>query len=107
MKILWFGIAVLVVFSKWVEGFEGSDVFYHNETMMSLMEGYGVSKAGYNPLMVGLTLIHGASAKGAGTIFFFPSSYSNCLSTLLWFIGILFMLDAAIEPFYLFLKRVS
>lgn len=62
MKLLWVGIAVLVVLGKWVDGFVE---FSLNETEISLMEGFGVSKAGYNPLMVGLTLIHGAGAKGA------------------------------------------
>ncbi|XP_062081707.1 pectin acetylesterase 12-like [Humulus lupulus] len=62
MKLLWVGIAVVVVLGKWVDGFVE---FSLNETEISLMEGFGVSKAGYNPLMVGLTLIHGAGAKGA------------------------------------------
>ncbi|KAF4359393.1 hypothetical protein G4B88_024060 [Cannabis sativa] len=62
MKLLWVGIAFVVVLAKWVNGFVE---FSLNETEISLMEGFGVSKAGYNPLMVGLTLIHGAGAKGA------------------------------------------
>ena len=89
MKLLLVGIAVLVVFGKWVDGFVE---FSLNETEISLLEGYGVSKAGYNPLMVGLTLIQGANAKGAGTLLF------SFLQNLALFFSLLMFLSPL--PFY-------
>lgn len=72
VKLLWVGIVIGLVFSNWVDGFEELRL---NETAMSLFEAeaYGVSKAAIvpNALMVGLTLIQGAGAKGAGTFFFY------------------------------------
>jgi hypothetical protein len=72
VKLLWVGIVIGLVFSNWVDGFEELRL---NGTAMSLFEAeaYGVSKAAIvpNALMVGLTLIHGAGAKGAGTFSFF------------------------------------
>jgi hypothetical protein len=72
VKLLWVGIVIGLVFSNWVDGFEELRL---NGTAMSLFEAeaYGVSKAAIvpNALMVGLTLIHGAGAKGAGTFFFY------------------------------------
>jgi hypothetical protein len=72
VKLLWVGIVIGLVFSNWVDGFEELRL---NGTAMSLFEAeaYGVSKAAIvpNALMVGLTLIHGAGAKVAGTFFFY------------------------------------
>lgn len=72
VKLLWVGIAIGIFFSNWVDGFEGYNL---NETAMSMFEteAYRVSKATKvpNALMVGLTLIQGAGAKGAGRFFFF------------------------------------
>ncbi|XP_059457471.1 pectin acetylesterase 12-like [Corylus avellana] len=66
MKRLWVGIIILLVFSNWVDGFEE---LHLNETAMYFFEAeaYGVSKPAMVPdaLMVGLTLIQGAGAKGA------------------------------------------
>lgn len=53
-----FGFMGLVIV-KWVEGFE-------NTTVTDIMQ-YGRGRGFYNrPLLVGLTLINGAAAKGAG-----------------------------------------
>ncbi|GMP63625.1 hypothetical protein CsSME_00025242 [Camellia sinensis var. sinensis] len=50
--------------SKCVDGFE-----YFNLTELRFESFYGVSASdGNNPLTVGLTLIQGAAAKGAGTL---------------------------------------
>lgn len=64
MKLLWVGVVLQLVFGKLVNGF-----LNFNGTELSDIESYefGVSKATYNPVMVGLTLIQGAGAKGAGT----------------------------------------
>ncbi|KAF3454751.1 hypothetical protein FNV43_RR05199 [Rhamnella rubrinervis] len=62
MKLLWVSAVVVLVLSKWVDGFVEHSL---NETELSLMEAYGVSKANYNFLMVRLTLINGANRKGA------------------------------------------
>lgn len=66
VKHLWVAIVIGLVFSNWVDGFQELRL---NETAMSFFdaEAYGVSKAANVPsaLMVGLTLIHGAGAKGA------------------------------------------
>ncbi|KAK3030386.1 hypothetical protein RJ639_038914 [Escallonia herrerae] len=52
---------------KWVEGFEYDGLFHFNKTEMSIVQsGYGASAAVVDySLMVGLTLIQGAAAKGA------------------------------------------
>ncbi|KAK3022175.1 hypothetical protein RJ639_045370 [Escallonia herrerae] len=52
---------------KWVEGFEYDGLFHFNKTEMSIVQsGYGASAAAVDySLMVGLTLIQGAAAKGA------------------------------------------
>lgn len=66
----WVGIVTVIglVFSNWVDGLSA----YHiNETELSLLEAHEASLSslvGRNPLMVGLTLIQTAAAKGAGTI---------------------------------------
>lgn len=61
-KLLLVVVAILVVFGKWADGFVEYGL---NETEMSLIESYGVSNAIPNALMVELTLIYGANAKGA------------------------------------------
>lgn len=66
MKFLWvLGLVTALVFSKWVDGFLKKS----NETALSLLETYGGSNAANNTLMVELTLIEGAGAKGAGIHF--------------------------------------
>lgn len=62
MKLFWVSIVISLAFSKWAAGFME---YGFNETEMALLEGYGESKVGANLLMVGLTLIGGAGAKGA------------------------------------------
>lgn len=63
MKFLWVGIVRALIFSKWVDGFVKNSL---DEMEPSLLETYGGSKAANNTLMVGLTLIEGARAEGAG-----------------------------------------
>ncbi|GLT38575.1 hypothetical protein SLA2020_128170 [Shorea laevis] len=62
MKLLWVGVVIQLVFGKLVNGF-----LDFNGTELSDIESYefGVSKATDNPVMVGLTLIQSAGAKGA------------------------------------------
>ncbi|GKV44243.1 hypothetical protein SLEP1_g51441 [Rubroshorea leprosula] len=62
MKLLWVGVVLGLVFGKLVNGF-----LDFNETELSFIESYeyGISNANYNPVMVGLTLIQSAGAKGA------------------------------------------
>ncbi|CAB4285046.1 unnamed protein product [Prunus armeniaca] len=63
MKFLWvLGLVTALVFSKWVDGFLKKSL---NKTEPSLLETYGGSNAANNTLMVELTLIEGAGAKGA------------------------------------------
>ncbi|MBA0632329.1 hypothetical protein Godav_001090 [Gossypium davidsonii] len=65
MKLSWVWIVIAIAFLQLVTGF-----LDFNEPELSLIEAYdyGVSKLNYNPLMVGLTLITSAGAKGAGTL---------------------------------------
>ena len=65
MKLFWVGIVVVLVLTKLAKGFEEHSF---NETELSWLESYGESKAALTGLMVGLTLIPGAGAKGAGTL---------------------------------------
>lgn len=61
LRLLWvFGLMGFLL-CNWVDGFEDSNVTEHQ-----FMDGYGFS---ISPLMVGLTLIAGASATGAGILF--------------------------------------
>ncbi|XP_052482096.1 pectin acetylesterase 10 isoform X2 [Gossypium raimondii] len=62
MKLSWVWIVIAIAFLQLVTGF-----LDFNETELSLIEAYdyGVSKLNYNPLMVGLTFITSAGAKGA------------------------------------------
>ena len=90
VSVLLIGILIGLVFGNWVDGFE--EILSFNETAMSFldsehMEAFGASKAvgASNVLMVGLTLIQGAGAKGAGTFFllyilFFFFSFLDFLS---------------------------
>ncbi|XP_028779408.1 pectin acetylesterase 10 [Neltuma alba] len=61
-NLVWVGIVIGLAFSEWVHGFADH---HFNETELSLLEAHEASLAGPNPLLVGLTLIPGASAKGA------------------------------------------
>ncbi|XP_068316907.1 pectin acetylesterase 12-like [Pyrus communis] len=63
VKFLWVGIVTALVFGIWVDGFVEEKNF--NETVPSLLETYGSSEAANDILMVGLTLVKGAAAKGA------------------------------------------
>lgn len=74
VSVLLIGILTGLVFGNWVDGFE--EFLNFNETAASFldsehMEAFGASKAARatDVLMVGLTLIQGADAKGAGTFF--------------------------------------
>ncbi|MBA0751990.1 hypothetical protein Gogos_000871 [Gossypium gossypioides] len=62
MKLSWVWIVIAIAYLQLVTGF-----LDFNETELSLIEAYdyGVSKLNYYPLMVGLTLITSAGAKGA------------------------------------------
>ncbi|XWS58039.1 hypothetical protein CRYUN_Cryun08bG0001000 [Craigia yunnanensis] len=61
-KLFWVGVVIAFVSAPVVAGF-----LDFNETELSFIEAYeyGASKLNYNPLMVGLTLIPSAGAKGA------------------------------------------
>lgn len=80
MKFFWVGIVILLVLSKWANGF---GEYSFNETELSWLDGYGESKAAPTGLMVGLTLIPGAGAKGAGTLTPIISQLSVCFSLLI------------------------
>ncbi|KAM7478563.1 hypothetical protein LguiA_026776 [Lonicera macranthoides] len=62
---------ILIGLSKWVSGFEYNEIEeeeYYNRTELAFLDSslnYGVSAAANTPLMVGLTLIRSAAAKGA------------------------------------------
>ncbi|TXG48950.1 hypothetical protein EZV62_024825 [Acer yangbiense] len=64
MRLFWVGFVVVLFYGKWVDGF-----LEFNETELSYIESYahdfGSSKVYSNAVMVGLTLIHSAGAKGA------------------------------------------
>lgn len=83
MRLLVWALWLLgLVSSKWIDGFEDLNVteqhFYD--------QSYGVSYAS-KPLLVGLTLINGAAAKGAGI----PSSWLSLVFSV--FITILSLLN--------------
>jgi len=73
MKLLkqWMFLLVGLVILKWVEGLEDTNV---TDIDMQYVSGKGF----YRPLMVGLTLINGAAAKGAGIHSFFSYAYFLC-----------------------------
>lgn len=67
-KLLLLGFLLTLPFTKWVHAFHP-----YNLSDSSLFDSYDTSFAAtLNPLMVGLTLIHGADAKQAGTLFIRP-----------------------------------
>ena len=81
-------VIVGIVLCKWVYGFEfeenGSWVHGLDElnvTELSFSDSYGVSAAA-SPMMVGLTLIQGAAAKGAGIFFTLFFTYFCCLTQM-------------------------
>lgn len=87
-SLFWVGIVILlVVFTNWVDGFveEEYEYLHFNETELSLLEAHeaSLSLVGENPLLVGLTLIQNAAAKGAGTLFSFQSFSLLFISYLL------------------------
>lgn len=64
VKFLWVGIVAALVSRVWADGFVENSI---NEAVPPLWEEtYGSSKAASEILMVGLTLVEGAAAKGAG-----------------------------------------
>lgn len=67
-KLFWVLVALVSVYGKWVDGFfefNETEIFY---TGADKAYGYfNESKPINNALMVGLTLIQGAGARGAGT----------------------------------------
>ncbi|KAG2402444.1 Pectin acetylesterase [Vigna angularis] len=67
-NLFWPGIVAALVFGFWVDAFSAFQYHYFNETEFSLLEAreqpYS-SLIGRSPLMVGLTLIPSAAAKGA------------------------------------------
>lgn len=62
MKLFWFWVVIGVV--SW-DVVDGSELLHFNGTELPYLEYYGVSQVN-NPVMVGLTLITSAGAKGAG-----------------------------------------
>ncbi|KAF2307354.1 hypothetical protein GH714_026596 [Hevea brasiliensis] len=65
-KLLWVLVALVSVFGKWVDGFfefNETELFYTGHEAYSY---FNESKLIINALMVGLTLIQGAGARGAG-----------------------------------------
>lgn len=70
-NLFWPCIVAALVFSFWVDAFSEYQYHHFNETELSLLEAQEQaysSLLGKFPLMVGLTLIQSAAAKGAGTI---------------------------------------
>lgn len=65
MKLFWFWAVIGLVLSDSVHGFELLDF---NVTEGSYLENSGIVPQADNALMVGLTLIQSADAKGAGTM---------------------------------------
>ncbi|KAK4273356.1 hypothetical protein QN277_021775 [Acacia crassicarpa] len=61
-NLLWLGIVIGLAFGQWVDGSIG---YYFNETELSLLESREASLIAATPLLVGLTLIQNAAAKGA------------------------------------------
>ena len=73
-------IAIGLVFSNWVVGYEQ---YNFNETELSLLEAHeaSLSYAGTernNLLLVGLTLIQNAAAKGAGNLISISTFLISC-----------------------------
>jgi len=65
-------IVAALVFGFWVDAFSAYHYHHFNETELSLLEAQEQaysSLRGRFPLMVGLTLIQSAAAKGAGTVY--------------------------------------
>ena len=71
----------VVVVTGLVLGTEANEYLEFNVTELDRIEeleyGFSKSSSNFNPLMVGLTLIRGAGAKGAGTI-----SLSLCFTSI-------------------------
>ncbi|TKY52366.1 Pectin acetylesterase 12 [Spatholobus suberectus] len=67
-NLFWLGIVAALVFSFWVDALSAYQYHHFNETELSLLEAQeqaSSSLLGRTPLMVGLTLIQSAAAKGA------------------------------------------
>lgn len=70
-NLFWPAIVAALVFGFWVDAFTAYKYHHFNGTEFSLLEAQEQafsSLTGRSPLMVGLTLIPSAAAKGAGTI---------------------------------------
>lgn len=63
--LMWF-LGVFFVFTKLVDCYEFEEFFYNKTEGAFLESVYGASAAAPPPLMIGLTIIHGAAARGAG-----------------------------------------
>lgn len=78
LKQLWGVIVIGFVLSIWgVKGHE-FDEFFSNKSKVTFLESiYGASAASVPPnaLMVGLTLVQGAAAKGAGNFSFLQLAF--------------------------------
>lgn len=68
-KLIWVFVVVELLWSHSVHGLEGLNV----TEMIDEAEGYGYG-ANRRPLMVGLSLIYGAAAKGAGLLLKFKTA---------------------------------
>lgn len=65
VKLFWVSIVLGIVFTNLID----IDAYHINETELSLLEAHeaSFSLVATNPHMVGITIIHSAAAKGAGT----------------------------------------
>lgn len=77
MKLLRVFVFVGLVIVKWVAGFEDVNV---TDIDMQYVSGRSFY---YRPLLVGLTLINGAAAKGAGIHSFCPHACFHCINVIL------------------------
>lgn len=63
--LMWF-LGVIFMLSKLVDSYEFEEFFYNKTEGAFLESVYGASAAAPPPLMIGLTIIRGAAARGAG-----------------------------------------
>jgi len=100
-KLFWVFIAIGLVFTNLVYAIyqfnETEELFLleAHEHASSFLEGNG------NPLLVGLTLIHNAAAKGAGTTLLLPTDNTYNLSPFLSILNIFGFLQCAWMEHYL------
>lgn len=113
----WGVICVSLVLSKWgAQSFEVDGFLGKNRSDASILESmsfldsvHGVSAAAVplNALMVGLTLVQGAAAKGAGTNLSFSLSLSPEIDLSSLFNGFRFCLNSGILLFIIFVARLE